>query len=50
MTAPEFSRPVRIDTVGEQPRAMEIAAEEAERVALARALRPDRASTGSRPS
>lgn len=36
MTAPEFSRPVRIDTVGEQPRAMAIAAEPEERAALAR--------------
>ncbi|HTU13255.1 MAG TPA: DUF177 domain-containing protein [Allosphingosinicella sp.] len=36
MIAPEFSRPVRIDTLGEQPRAMAIAAEPAERAALAR--------------
>ena len=36
MTAPEFSRPVRIDTIGEAPRAMDIAAEESERAALAR--------------
>lgn len=36
MTGPEFSRTVRIDTLGEQPRAMEIAAEPAERAALAR--------------
>ena len=36
MTAPEFSRPVRIDTIGAAPRRLEIAAEEAERIALAR--------------
>lgn len=36
MTAPEFSRLVRIDTIGEAPRAMDIAAEKSERVALAR--------------
>jgi uncharacterized metal-binding protein YceD (DUF177 family) len=36
MTAPEFSRPVRIDTLGEAPRPMRIEAEEAERTALAR--------------
>jgi uncharacterized metal-binding protein YceD (DUF177 family) len=36
MTAPEFSRPVRIDTIGEQPRPMAIAAGESERAALAR--------------
>jgi uncharacterized metal-binding protein YceD (DUF177 family) len=35
MTASEFSRPVRIDTLGGQPRAMAIAAEPAERAALA---------------
>lgn len=35
MTAPEFSRPVRIDTLGSQPREMEVAAEPAERAALA---------------
>ena len=35
MTAPEFSRVVRIDAVGEEPRPMAIAAEEAERAALA---------------
>ncbi|MEA3014014.1 MAG: hypothetical protein QOD42_2559 [Sphingomonadales bacterium] len=35
MTAPEFSRTVRIDTIGEAPRAMEIAADEGERAALA---------------
>lgn len=36
MTGPEFSRPVRIDTLGGQPRAMAVAAEPAERAALAR--------------
>jgi uncharacterized metal-binding protein YceD (DUF177 family) len=36
MTAPEFSRAVRIDTIGEQKRPMNIAAEEGERAALAR--------------
>ena len=36
MTAPEFSRPVRIDTIVEEPRTMSIAAEEEERIALAR--------------
>jgi uncharacterized metal-binding protein YceD (DUF177 family) len=36
MTAPEFSRPVRIDTLGESPRAMEVAADPDERAALAR--------------
>jgi uncharacterized metal-binding protein YceD (DUF177 family) len=35
MTAPEFSRTVRIDTIGEAPRPMEIAADESERAALA---------------
>ena len=35
MTAPELSRPVRIDTLGTQPRPMEIAAEPEERAALA---------------
>lgn len=35
MTAPEFSRAVRIDSIGEAPRPMEIAAEESERAALA---------------
>jgi uncharacterized metal-binding protein YceD (DUF177 family) len=35
MTAPEFSRVVRLDTIGEQPRTMEIAAGEGERTALA---------------
>lgn len=33
---PEFSRPVRVDTIGEEPRGMEIAAEPAEKEALAR--------------
>ena len=36
MTAPEFSRPVRLDTLGEQPREMTLAAEPEERAALAR--------------
>ena len=36
MTGPEFSRTVRIDTLGEPPRAMEIAADPEERTALAR--------------
>jgi uncharacterized metal-binding protein YceD (DUF177 family) len=36
MTAPEFSRPVRIDAIGEEPRALGVAAEEVERVNLAR--------------
>jgi len=36
MTAPEFSRPVRIDTIGEAPRRLSVEAEEQERVALAR--------------
>ena len=35
MTAPEFSRPVRVDTLGEQPRTMRIAAEPGERAAVA---------------
>ena len=35
MTPPEFSRPVRVDAVGEQPRAMKIATEPEERAALA---------------
>lgn len=34
--APEFSRPVRLDTLGEGPRAMPIAATPDERLALAR--------------
>jgi uncharacterized metal-binding protein YceD (DUF177 family) len=33
---PEFSRPVRVDTLGNQPRRVEIAADEGERAALAR--------------
>jgi uncharacterized metal-binding protein YceD (DUF177 family) len=36
MSAPEFSRPVRVDTIGGEPRQMTIAADEAEREALAR--------------
>ncbi len=36
MTAPEFSRPVRIDTIGERPRALAIEAEAVERINLAR--------------
>ena len=36
MTAPEFSRPVRIDTIGEAPRRLGVEAEEVERIALAR--------------
>ena len=36
MIAPEFSRPVRIDTLGAEPRTIVIEAEEAERAALAR--------------
>lgn len=36
MTAPEFSRLVRIDTIGEQALSLEIAADEGERAALAR--------------
>ena len=36
MTAPEFSRPVRVDTLGEEPRQMRIEAEAGERTALAR--------------
>jgi uncharacterized metal-binding protein YceD (DUF177 family) len=36
MTAPEFSRPVLLDTLGETARALSIEAEEAERTALAR--------------
>lgn len=36
MTAPEFSRPVRADTLGEDPRKLGIEAEESERAALAR--------------
>jgi len=36
MTEPEFSRPVRIDTLGGAPRSMTIQAEEGEKAALAR--------------
>ncbi|MGZ8347994.1 MAG: YceD family protein [Allosphingosinicella sp.] len=36
MTAPEFSRPIRIDTVGIEPRTIEVEAGEEERAALAR--------------
>ena len=36
MTAPEFSRAVRIDSIGEQRAPLEIAADESERAALAR--------------
>lgn len=36
VSAPEFSRLVRIDTIGERPRSEAIAANEAERAALAR--------------
>jgi uncharacterized metal-binding protein YceD (DUF177 family) len=36
MTAPEFSRTVRIDTLGESPRMISVEANEAERAALAR--------------
>lgn len=36
MTAPEFSRIVRIDTLGPAPRPLRVEAEEAERAALAR--------------
>jgi uncharacterized metal-binding protein YceD (DUF177 family) len=36
MTAPEFSRPVRVDTLGEAPRALSVEAEEVERINLAR--------------
>ena len=36
MTGPEFSRPVRIETLGAQPRELKLAAEPAERAALAR--------------
>jgi len=36
MTAPEFSRPVRIDTIGEGPRGLSVEAEEVERINLAR--------------
>ncbi|RDE04708.1 YceD family protein [Sphingomonas aracearum] len=36
MTDPEFSRPQRLDTIGDSERTVEIAADEAERQALAR--------------
>jgi uncharacterized metal-binding protein YceD (DUF177 family) len=36
MTAPEFSRPVRVDTIGEGPRRLDVEAEEMERINLAR--------------
>ncbi|MBX3560743.1 MAG: DUF177 domain-containing protein [Sphingomonas sp.] len=36
MNAPEFSRPVALDTLGEAPRAMTVTADDAERAALAR--------------
>jgi uncharacterized metal-binding protein YceD (DUF177 family) len=36
VTAPEFSRPVRIDTLGAEPRAIAVEAEAEERAALAR--------------
>lgn len=36
MTSPEFSRPVRADTIGHAPRDMDVAANEEERAALAR--------------
>jgi uncharacterized metal-binding protein YceD (DUF177 family) len=36
VSAPEFSRPLRIDTLGTAPRRIEIVADEAERAALAR--------------
>jgi len=36
MTTPEFSRPVRPDTIGEAPRALAVEAGDAERSALAR--------------
>lgn len=36
MTAPEFSRTVKLDTLGEQPRTMTVAADAEERAALAR--------------
>ena len=32
---PEFSRPVRVDTIGDAPRTIEVAADEGERAALA---------------
>lgn len=36
MSVPEFSRPLGIDTLGEEPRRLAVAAEEAERADLAR--------------
>jgi uncharacterized metal-binding protein YceD (DUF177 family) len=36
MTEPEFSRPIRLDTLGTAPRSLTIAAEKPERAALAR--------------
>jgi uncharacterized metal-binding protein YceD (DUF177 family) len=36
MTAPEFSRPIALDTLGETPRVIRIEADPAERAALAR--------------
>lgn len=33
---PEFSRPIRVDTIGDAPRSIEITADEAERAALAK--------------
>ena len=36
MTAPEFSRPVKLDTLGGQPRELKLVAEPEERAALAR--------------
>ncbi|HMG47031.1 MAG TPA: DUF177 domain-containing protein [Allosphingosinicella sp.] len=36
MTAPEFSRPVRVDTLGAAPRRLSVEADEAERIGLAR--------------
>lgn len=36
---PEFSRPIRLDTIGDLPRAVDAAADDAERAALARRFR-----------
>lgn len=36
MSAPEFSRPVRLDTLGDSPRSLAVEADEAEREGLAR--------------
>ena len=36
MSKAEFARPQRVDTIGDEPRAVEIAADEAERMALAK--------------